>query len=50
MHKKAVMAFLNERRNRIIVDTSYEMIDGKQKLILLLDNGQREIFKGLRAA
>ena len=50
MNKKAVIAFLNDRRERSVVDTRFEMVDGEQKLILVLDNGRREIFKGLRAA
>ena len=50
VHKKAFIARVNDRRGRRVVDTCYEMVDGEQKLILLLDNGKREIFKGLRAA
>ena len=50
IRKEAFIARVNDREGRRVVDTCWEMVEGEQKLILLLDNGEREIFKGLRAA
>ncbi len=49
--KKALIAHLNELRNRAaIVDTVYDNRNGKTKLVLILEDGSQETFKGLRAA
>ena len=50
IHKKAFIALVNDARERRIVDTLYQTIDGEQKLILVYADGSQEIFKGLRAA
>jgi len=48
--KKAFLARLNELRQRAAVDTEYETINGETKLILVLEDGSRQVFEGLRAA
>jgi len=48
--KKALIARLNELRQRPIVDTEYETANGVTRLVLVFENGHREVFKGLRAA
>ena len=50
IHKKAFIARVNDQRKVAVVDTRYKMIDGKQKLILVLSDGSQKIFEGLRAA
>ena len=50
IHKKAFIAIVNDSRKRAVVDTRFKIIDGAQKLILVLEDGSQEIFKGLRAA
>jgi len=48
--KRALIARMNQIRQRAIVDTHYKIIDGFDKLILVYEDGHEEIFKGLRAA
>lgn len=48
--KRAFIAHVNDVRKRAVVDTHYKVIDGSAKLILVLEDGSQETFKGLRAA
>jgi len=50
IHKKALIAMINEHRKRVVVDTQYTFDSDTNKLILIFDDGSQEIFKGLRAA
>ena len=51
LSKKAFIAMLNDRaRRRVVVDTFYKVIDGKQRLVIQYSDGSQEVFKGLRAA
>ncbi len=48
--KRALIARINQFRQRVIVDTHFQLVDGSAKLILVYEDGREEIFKGLRAA
>ncbi len=48
--KDAFLACLNHRFGRVAVDTHYEVIDGECRLVVVYNTGERETFKGLRAA
>ena len=48
--KVAFLARINDRARRVAVDTVPEMIDGRCRLMIIFDNGDREIFRGLKAA
>jgi hypothetical protein len=44
--KTAFLARINNRARRFAVDTIYEMIDGRCRLFIIFNNGDREIFAG----
>jgi len=48
--KAAFLALLNSGAKRVAVDTEYDRSHAKTRLVILYNNGDREIFKGLRAA
>jgi len=48
--KKAFIARMNELRRRRVVDTKYVKVGEETRLVLELEDGSKEIFKGMRAA
>jgi hypothetical protein len=48
--KAAFLARVNDRARRVAVDSVFELIDGRCRLVILFNNGDREIFAGLQAA
>lgn len=48
--KTAFLARLNNRASRRAVDCNHKIIDGTCRLVIVFDNGDREIFRGLKAA
>lgn len=48
--KAAFLARINFRAGRFAVDTDYKTIDGRCRLVVIFNNGDREIFAGLQAA
>ena len=48
--KAAFLALINNRASRLAVNCDHKIIDGTCRLIIVFDNGDREIFRGLKAA
>ena len=48
--KIAFLTCLNNLARRVAVDSHYEVVDGECRLVIVYDSGERETFKGLRAA
>lgn len=48
--KATFLALINNRASRLAVDCDRRVIDGTCRLIVVFDNGDREIFRGLKAA
>lgn len=48
--KSEFLARFNNRAGRFAIDCQHEMIDGKWRLVIKFNNGDREIFHGLKAA
>jgi len=48
--KAAFLALINDRVSRLAVSCEHRVIDGTCRLIVVFDNGDREIFRGLKAA
>lgn len=50
IHKAAFLARINQRAARRAVDTYYDRIGKADRLVIVYDNGEREVFKGFKAA
>ena len=48
--KAAFLALINLRVSRRAVNCEHRVIDGTCRLVVHFDNGDREIFRGLKAA
>lgn len=48
--KTAFLARINFRAGRFAINTTREMIDGQWRLVIIYNDGEREIFAGLKAA
>ena len=47
IQKKAFIAMMNNQAKRLIVDTAYKTVGKSTRLVLIYDNGEREVFSGV---